>query len=544
MPKDCACGRITLMSKIAKYLNGYILGEVSARTSRLRDFSLDKSILKITPSLVVFPRTAEDIRKIMRFSWQVAEKGHAVGVTARGYGGSTDGSSLGDGIILDISRHMKQIYELDLKSRLVRVAAGANFGELNLALGAQAMTILQAPAGERLTIGGAIAQNLPAEKYNYGSLIDAVEKLEVVLSNGESITLEPLTKRQLNAKKGLPTMEGEIYRQVDGLIDDNLELIENQIQGDASYGYSGLAKVRDGNTFNLIPLFFGSLGTLGTVVEVILRTEFIVDETDFAVISFQNRDDGRDFIDKIKKLKPNILEIYDGKVFDSAVSVGKKYQFYLDRVEDKLKTKLVLVVGVSDKSPRKRASVFRRMERESRDFEGVTIWQPSQAEQDLAEMAAIRDVREVLRARGGINKEEISPIQGVYIPLERFEQFYLELQKIARKHDIPAPIQGSALTSIFEIMAEFDFVKVSDRQKAVKFISDLAELLAKVNGEFAYGAGEGRLFGGFVRATLGDDLASLYDQVRTIFDPQAILNPGSKSAHKPSDLVKQVKNGR
>ncbi|MBS7346151.1 MAG: FAD-dependent oxidoreductase, partial [Candidatus Sacchiramonaceae bacterium] len=147
------------MSKIAKYLNGYILGEVSARESRLKQFTQDKSILSIKPNLVMFPWITEDIRKIMRFSWQLAEKKHTFNVTARGYGGSTDGSSLGDGIIVDVSRHMNKIYELDLKQRLVRVAAGANFRELNLALGAQALTIAQSPAGERLTIGGAIAQN-------------------------------------------------------------------------------------------------------------------------------------------------------------------------------------------------------------------------------------------------------------------------------------------------------------------------------------------------------------------------------------------------
>ena len=533
------------MSKIAKYLNGYILGEVSARESRLKQFTQDKSILSIKPNLVMFPWITEDIRKIMRFSWQLAEKKHTFNVTARGYGGSTDGSSLGDGIIVDVSRHMNKIYELDLKQRLVRVAAGANFRELNLALGAQALTIAQSPAGERLTIGGAIAQNLPSEKFNYGELIDAVAKMEVVLSNGEVIQTERISKRELSQKQGLQTMEGEIYRQVESLIEENLELIETKIQEDASYGYSGITKVRgkDGS-FDLTPLFFGSLGTLGIITELVLRADFIVDETDFMVVSFSNRDDARDYIDSISKFNPNILEMYDGKLFESAVAAGKKYNFYIDRVAKKLKTKMILVIGISDKSARKRISVAKKMARLSEKFEGSTVWAPDESLQQITEITAIRDVREVLRARGGINKEEISPIQGVYVPLERFEQFYLGLQKLALKYSIPAPLQGSALTSVFEIMAEFDFTKVSERQKSMRFLTELAGLLAKVDGEFAYGAGEGRIFGGFIRAQLDKDIVKLYDSIKQAFDPHTILNVGVKADVDIKELTKQLKNGR
>ena len=328
MPIQIACDKITVMSKIAKYLNGHILGEVSARDSRLKQFSQDKSVLSVAPSLVVFPRITDDIRKIMRFSWQLAEKGHIFGITARGYGGSTDGSSLGEGVVLDLSRHMNGIYELDLKNKMVRVAAGVNFRELNLALGSQALNILQSPAGERLTVGGAVAQNLPAEKYNYGELADAVEKMEVVLSNGEIVQTGRISKRELNRKKGLQNFEGELYRKIDGLIEDHFEAISSKIQEDASYGYSGITKVKQADgSFDLTPLFFGSEGTLGVITELVLKADFIVDETDFMVASFQDRDDARDFIDKISKYKLNVVEMYDGKLFESAVAAGKKYDF-------------------------------------------------------------------------------------------------------------------------------------------------------------------------------------------------------------------------
>lgn len=533
------------MSKIAKYLNGHILGEVSARGNRLKQFSQDKSVLSITPNIVVFPRSTDDIRKIMRFSWQLAEKGHIFGVTARGFGGSTDGSSLGEGVILDISRHLDSIYELDLKNKMIRVAAGVNFKELNLALGSQALTILQSPAGERLTVGGAVAQNLPSEKYNYGELSDAVDKMEIVLSNGETLQTGRISKRELNRKKGLQTFEGDIYRKIDGLIEDSSDIILTKIQEDASYGYSGISKVRraDGS-FDLTPLFFGAEGTLGVITELVLRAEFIVDETDFMVVSFQDRDDARDFIDKISKYKLNIIEMYDGKLFESAVAAGKKYDFYIDRLEQKLKTKMVLVLGVTDKTARKRLSVAKKIAKASERFTGSTVWAPDESFEGGIEIDAIRDVREVLRSRGGINKEEISPLQGIYVPLERFEEFYLQLQKIALKYNIPAPLQGSALTSVFEIMAEFDFTKVSDRQKTMRFIEDIAKLLDSIGGEFAYGAGEGRLFGQYTKNNIDKDTIGLFKKIKDIFDPNGILNPGVKAENGSKELLKIIKNGR
>ncbi len=545
MPIQIACDKITLMSKIAKYLNGHILGEVSARGNRLKQFSQDKSVLSITPNIVVFPRSTDDIRKIMRFSWQLAEKGHIFGVTARGFGGSTDGSSLGEGVILDISRHLDSIYELDLKNKMIRVAAGVNFKELNLALGSQALTILQSPAGERLTVGGAVAQNLPSEKYNYGELSDAVDKMEIVLSNGETLQTGRISKRELNRKKGLQTFEGDIYRKIDGLIEDSSDIILTKIQEDASYGYSGISKVRraDGS-FDLTPLFFGAEGTLGVITELVLRAEFIVDETDFMVVSFQDRDDARDFIDKISKYKLNIIEMYDGKLFESAVAAGKKYDFYIDRLEQKLKTKMVLVLGVTDKTARKRLSVAKKIAKASERFTGSTVWAPDESFEGGIEIDAIRDVREVLRSRGGINKEEISPLQGIYVPLERFEEFYLQLQKIALKYNIPAPLQGSALTSVFEIMAEFDFTKVSDRQKTMRFIEDIAKLLDSIGGEFAYGAGEGRLFGQYTKNNIDKDTIGLFKKIKDIFDPNGILNPGVKAENGSKELLKIIKNGR
>lgn len=88
------------MSKIAQYLNEHLVGETSGLASLRDEYSTDRSVLQITPELVVYPRVTNDIRKVARFTWQLAEKGHAIGLTTRGFGNDQTGGAIGSGIVL------------------------------------------------------------------------------------------------------------------------------------------------------------------------------------------------------------------------------------------------------------------------------------------------------------------------------------------------------------------------------------------------------------------------------------------------------------
>ena len=100
------------MNKIAVYLNEHLMGEVSSAKALRRKFSTDGSVLSIAPEIVAFPRVTNDIRKIARFTWQLAEKGHVVPLTARGYGGDTTGAAIGKGVVIDLSQHLNSVIEV------------------------------------------------------------------------------------------------------------------------------------------------------------------------------------------------------------------------------------------------------------------------------------------------------------------------------------------------------------------------------------------------------------------------------------------------
>ncbi|HMH69946.1 MAG TPA: FAD-binding oxidoreductase [Candidatus Saccharimonadales bacterium] len=143
------------MSKVAMYLQEHISGEVVTNAALLGAMSRDGSVLEIAPEMVVYPRTTNDIRKVARFAWQLAEKGHMLPLTARGSGTDQTGAAIGKGIILSLPAHMNAILEFDAKQKLVRVQPGINAKALNDALLLHGVGIPSMPySAAYSTVGG------------------------------------------------------------------------------------------------------------------------------------------------------------------------------------------------------------------------------------------------------------------------------------------------------------------------------------------------------------------------------------------------------
>ena len=153
--------------------------------------------------MVVCPRNTNDIRKIMRFRWQLAEKGHAMPLSARGAGQDVSGGSLTKGVVVDMSRHMTRVYEYDSKQRLVRLQPGVTNATLKEALTLQGAAVMPLLGNPTATAGGSVG-DYTAGPYagKYGSIAGAVDKLEIALTNGDVLQTGRISKRELDRKKG------------------------------------------------------------------------------------------------------------------------------------------------------------------------------------------------------------------------------------------------------------------------------------------------------------------------------------------------------
>lgn len=523
------------MSKVTEYLRGHLLGEVSVRQDDCSTASNDDGILEQAPEMVVYPRNTNDIRKIMRFSWQLAEKGHIMPLTARGGGRDTTGGSIGKGVSVDLSRHMTRIYEYDSRQRLVRLQPGASNATLNEALtlqGAAVMPLLGCPDG---TAGGGVA-NYTAGPYagKYGSIASAVDKLEVVLANGDLLQTGRISKKELEKKKGLQTFEGEIYRGIDSLIEDNKKAIE-KIKPEDSSGYGGIAFVKEKNdSFDLTPLFIGSQGTLGIISEMILKSEFRSLHVDMCALVFDNHEKAYDSIDELEKLAPMYVEYYDARLFEAAAKSGRAYAFY----KPGNKAKAVLLIGFDDFSERVRDKSLKKAAKIA-DKYGADF--TSAVGIKALEMDAARDVLNYTAMPDQSNETSPDIFGRFFVPKMQFDAFYKGLLDLESRLSIELPLSGWALAGSYAVHPVFALSKTTDKQKVLKLLDELSKLVVVHNGSYITDGGEGRLKVPFVSRTRDAAVNGLYEDIKKVCDPHGILSPGVKVGTELRTIVSLLK---
>ena len=513
------------MSKVAAYLRGHLAGEVDSRVDVRRAAAKDTGVLAAVPEMVIAPRSTNDIRKVARFSWQLAEKGHTLALTARGSGLGAMGGAVTKGAIVDLSRHMHAIFECDDKQKLVRLQPGVSIEALTSALSLRGTGLMALDGlNPRRTIGGAIAEN--AAGYlagKYGDLSANVSQLEVVLANGDVLQTRKLTKREVSRKAGLQGLEGDIYRGIDAILEEFADEINTIHEADQT-GYNAIARVRqkDGS-IDLTPLFLGSQGTLGIISEMILRADFRSQHHDFAAIVFASADAARDAMDEISALKPSFLRYIDASLVSQAVQEGHVVPWF--SLRDGLVPQVVILVGFDDFNARTRAKGCKRLERMFESAPGTSIsfsddktFYNYKAMLDITRYTALPDKNELCSP----------PIYtDWFVPPARCEDFLNALADLASKLHVQLPAVIDGLRSTVSVYPQLGLGRTGDRQKLLRILDEAAKLVHEYNGALIGQQGEGRM-AKFAYEPLSARRVELYTAIRKVFDPLGTLNPGVK----------------
>lgn len=528
------------MTEIGAYLQEHVSGEVSLSPNIRDAMSRDGSALKLRPEIVVYPKNTSDIRKIARFSWQLAERGHVLPITPRGLGSDQTGAAIGTGIILSFPAHMNRIFEYDPKQKLVRLQPGVIADTLSSALGLHSVGIPALPVSSAYsTVGGAVANNANGLlSGKYGFMNEWVDQLEVVLVNGDVIQTGRISKRELGHKKGLGTLEGEIYREIDNLIEDNKELISQlairTTRTNAGYCSIALVKQRDGS-FDLTPLFAGSQGTLGIISEMILKTYYASQQFSVVVAAFDNAETARDVIEPLMHQDPALLEYFDGKVFNQATRQGKGYSF-LDETD--FPVKAALLIGFDDTNERARNKHVKKI---SKILDGIGAWHIAATGDEADKLMAMRDALIWTASSDGVSFGEPTVLGGAYIPPEQFSIYASGLRAMAKEYGMPLPLYGQELSNLYYVWAPFQLKKTGDKQKMLKLLDEYARLVQKAGGELVGVDGEGRLKSRFaLLAGFDQEVLDLFAAIKAVFDPYNMLNPGVKQVLELKQLTPMI----
>jgi FAD/FMN-containing dehydrogenase/Fe-S oxidoreductase len=276
-------------------------------------YSTDASNYRLVPTGVVIPRNIDDIIAVI----EVANR-HGVSLVPRGSGSSLAGQAIGPGIVLDYSRYMNHILEINMEGRWARVEAGVVLDRLNAALYSHGLMVGPDPASAAIaTLGGMTGNNSTgSHSIKYGMMVNHVRGVDVVLSDGSRTYFGPKTPSEVETLSKQATLEGKLYREIP-------QLIENY-RADIAAGYPStwrnvagynlnyiLADQEAGRSFNLAPLIVGSEGTLANIVSVEVGLVPRPPQTCLMILHFDDLGTAMEKVPVILEERPLAVELTD-----------------------------------------------------------------------------------------------------------------------------------------------------------------------------------------------------------------------------------------
>ena len=297
-------------------------GEIRSDYSTRLVQSTDNSIYQILPQAAVFPIDKSDLKILLKLA--AHEKFWDISFAPRGGGTGTNGQSLTDGIMIDCSRHMNDIRELNLEQGWVKVGPGVVLDQLNDFL--RPHGVFFAPnlsPSSRATLGGMINTDACGKGSRvYGRTSDHLLELSCLLSSGEELHSVPLSQKELTFWKEASGRTGEVYRVVDEIVCRQAELIKEifpkMSRFMTGYNLAGVYGKDQQSVFNLNYLLAGSEGTLVLVHEAKLKLTPLPAFQELIVVKYESFDDALQAAEILVKSDPTAIETVDEKILDLA----------------------------------------------------------------------------------------------------------------------------------------------------------------------------------------------------------------------------------
>ncbi len=529
------------MTKLVQHLRKHLSGEVLADAEALDYFSTDGSIFRISPRAIVYPRNTLDIRKTVRFSWQLAEKGQMLPITARGKGTDQAGGALGNGIILATTAYMNRLLGFD-KTDVV-VQPGMLFGDLQRTLHSHGRFLPPYPSSmEFSTIGGAVANNACGEKtVKYGCMRNYVKSLDVVLANGQLIRAEKISSKELNRKKGQTDLEGEIYRALDGLLEDNLQIINQAADklrvNKNSAGYPIWDVRGEHGSFDISKLFVGSQGTLGIVTNATLETVPYNPNTHLLAGFFDDLDKMGQAVGELMRLGPSALELVDSHLLGY---LREHQPGLLEEIVIGEIPKIALLIEFDDLKKRR---VERKVKRAIHILDKYAV--SGRSTTDPAEKERLWQMRHSAAAviwHGRSHAKPLPIIEDGVVPAEKIMEFLHKIYTLFKKHHLDVAIWGHAGDGNFHMQPFLDLANVGDRQTMLKLMDEFYAMVIEMGGTTCGEHNDGRLRAPYLEDLYGPEMYRLFHEVKKIFDPFGILNPQVKLDFNKDDILTNLRS--
>ncbi|MBI3251352.1 MAG: FAD-binding oxidoreductase [Candidatus Andersenbacteria bacterium] len=522
-------------------LSSSIAGEIKTDDAALRSASRDASIFTITPKAVIYPQNSQDIQTLVRFA-----NGHPqekISLTARSAGTDMSGGPLNESVIVDVSRLN---HVISVAGHKATVEPGTFYRDFAKATLAKNLLLPSYPASREIaTVGGMASNNSGGEKsLAFGKTEKYVEELKVVLSDGNEYTFGKLSLNELQSKMAQQDFEGDIYRQIVGLLDEHEDLVNASkpkvSKNSAGYNlwniYSDHAQ-----QFNLAQLFVGAQGTLGIITEITFRLVTPAPHSQMLVIFLPNTHQLGKIVNAVLKYHPESFESYDDHTLELALKffpqmvkqmgtnlIALAFQF-LPEIRMFLTGGAPQLVLLAEFTGHDKEEIMRRTRACDAALKQFTL--QTHLVKNSAEASKYWTIRResfnLLRKK--VKHKHTAPfIDDVIVRPDQLPQFLPRLNEIMSHYDLTYTVAGHAGDANFHIIPLMDFTDPAQRAIIPELSKKVYQLVFEFHGSISGEHNDGLIRSHFLPQMYGEKMYGLFKQVKTILDPKNIFNPGKK----------------
>jgi FAD/FMN-containing dehydrogenase/Fe-S oxidoreductase len=509
-------------AELAAALTREIDGEVAFDDYTRHLFSQDASMYAMTPTGVVYPRHAGDVVATVRLAREAG-----LPVLARGAGTSLVGQTITPGIVMDTSRHMYEITELDPEARTARVQPGVVQDDLNRAAAKHGLMFgPDTSTSNRATIGGMIGNNSAGSgSLRFGMTIDHVRELDLVLADASTATWGVLDEAERARRAEGDSLEARILRGLPRILADHGEAIAT---GFPAYwrragGYR-LDRLADAPPYDLAKFLVGSEGTLAVATSALVGLVPKPAKQVFPVGHFRSVVEATAATEDALSLDPAGVEMIDRTILD--LSRRKIEYAGLSRILEGDPEALVFVSFTGDDEGELAARLDRLAALWEKNGHGYHTLRAVTAAQQSDLLKVRKSALGLLMASSQGTNRPLAFVEDTAVAPEHLAEYTARFREVLERHGLQAGFYGHCSVGCLHIRPFVDLSKPGQVDVMRSVAVEIKDLVREYGGANSSEHGDGLARSEFNRELFGDELYEAMREVKQLFDPTGVMNPG------------------
>jgi FAD/FMN-containing dehydrogenase/Fe-S oxidoreductase len=486
-------------------------------------YSTDASIYQIEPLGVVIPKTVEDVHATVE-----ACSRRGIPILPRGGGTALGGQSVGRAVVIDMSKYLNRVLEVNIEERWARIQPGVILDEINAQL--RPHKLFFAPdvsPGNRATLGGMMGNNSSgAHSIVYGRTVEHVQEMQVLLADGEVIRARSLDQAALQQVLDAPTREGDVCRALTRLVASHRdEILKRYPKIMRRVGGYALDEFVDGRPFNLARILVGSEGTFATTLEARVNLEPRPGpaETACMAVHYPTMLDALQSTQEILTTAPYSVELMDRYVMD-LTSRHPEYSRQMTFVQGNPGS--LLLVEYTGTSAAELAAKLDRLEAHCRRQGIGTAFVRALTPEEQGRIWKVRRAGLGLLMSMKGDGKPIAGIEDSAVAPERLAEYIARFDEIVRSHGTEGCYYGHASVGCLHIRPIIDLKQDAEVQKLRSIAAAVSDLALEFGGAMSAEHGDGLARSCWNEKLFGPVLYGAFRELKSAFDPKGIMNPG------------------